>query len=107
MGSYYLHNQWYVAAHGFELADGKPIARTICDQTRSIFMGGSPPRLLAKLVDKQSQRLRIATPYQTMSTDSLLILLRFPFCYHHITPPHLASIPPISETILRLCPRFF
>jgi vanillate O-demethylase monooxygenase subunit len=39
MGSYYLHNQWYVAAHGFELADGKPVARTICDQTVVIFRG--------------------------------------------------------------------
>jgi vanillate monooxygenase len=39
MGSYYLRNQWYVAAHGFELADGKPIARTICDQTVVIFRG--------------------------------------------------------------------
>jgi phenylpropionate dioxygenase-like ring-hydroxylating dioxygenase large terminal subunit len=38
-GSYYLRNQWYVAAHGFELADGKPIARTICDQTVVIFRG--------------------------------------------------------------------
>jgi phenylpropionate dioxygenase-like ring-hydroxylating dioxygenase large terminal subunit len=38
-GSYYLRNQWYVAAHGFELKDGKPIARTICDQPLVIFRG--------------------------------------------------------------------
>jgi len=38
-GSYYLRNQWYVAAHGFELAGGKPIARTICDQAVVIFRG--------------------------------------------------------------------
>jgi phenylpropionate dioxygenase-like ring-hydroxylating dioxygenase large terminal subunit len=38
-GSYYLRNQWYVVAHGFELADGKPIARTICDQAVVIFRG--------------------------------------------------------------------
>ena len=38
-GSYYLRNHWYVVAHDFELADNKPIARTICDIPMVIFRG--------------------------------------------------------------------
>jgi len=36
---YYLRNHWYIAAHGYELAAGKPVARTICDQPVAIFRG--------------------------------------------------------------------
>ena len=39
MGSYYLRNCWYIAAHSFELAGNKPLARTICDQPVAIFRG--------------------------------------------------------------------
>ena len=36
---YYLKNQWYIVAHDFELADSKPVSRTVCDKPLVIFRG--------------------------------------------------------------------
>jgi len=36
---YFLRNHWYIAAHAFELAGTKPIARKICDENVVIFRG--------------------------------------------------------------------
>ncbi len=37
--SYYLRNSWYIAAHSFELAGTRPVARTICGHEVVIFRG--------------------------------------------------------------------
>ncbi|MDH7796892.1 MULTISPECIES: aromatic ring-hydroxylating dioxygenase subunit alpha [unclassified Beijerinckia] len=37
--SYYLRNHWYIVAHDFELSDGKPLARKVCDKPVVIFRG--------------------------------------------------------------------